>query len=89
MVIFYKKWKKYNELFSFDKKKGLKYSKNRKSSTLPHNFTIIIIVVSLNPPTGTNISMQSFKNIFIKYIDSMYRLRKAKHVCGFSFSHVI
>ena len=34
-------------------------------------------------------SMQNFKNIFIKYIDSMYRLRKATQGCGFSFSNVI
>ena len=30
--------------------------------------TIIIIVVYPNPSIGTNISMQSFKNIFIKYL---------------------
>ena len=34
MVIFYKKWKKYNEIH-LTKKNGLKYSKNDKSSTLP------------------------------------------------------
>ena len=36
MVIFYKKWKKYNEIL-LTKKNGLKYSKNDKSSTLPRN----------------------------------------------------
>ena len=35
MVIFYKKWKKYNEIQLTTKKNGLKYSKNNKSSTLP------------------------------------------------------
>ena len=34
MVIFYKKWKKYNEI-QLTKNKILKYSKNDKSSTLP------------------------------------------------------
>ena len=38
MVIFYKKWKKYN---SIDKKQnGRKYSKNDKSSTLPAKLNI-------------------------------------------------
>ena len=35
MVIFYKKWKKYNEIKLTKKQNGLKYSKNDKSSTLP------------------------------------------------------
>ena len=35
MVIFYKKWKKYNEIQLTKKQNGLKYSKNDKSSTLP------------------------------------------------------
>ena len=35
MVIFYKKWKKYNETQLTKKQNGLKYSKNDKSSTLP------------------------------------------------------
>ena len=34
MVIFHKKWKKYNEI-QLTKKNGLKYSKNDKSATLP------------------------------------------------------
>ena len=41
------------------------------------------------PPQETNKLMQYFKNLFIKYLDSMYRLRKAHQGCGFSFSHVI
>ena len=32
---------------------------------------------------------QNFKNIFIKYLDSLYRLGKATQGCGFSFSNVI
>ena len=35
MVIFYKKWKKYNDIQMKKKQNGLKYSKNYKSSTLP------------------------------------------------------
>ena len=35
MVIFYKKWKKYNEIQLTKKQNGLKYPKNDKSSTLP------------------------------------------------------
>ena len=35
MVIFYKKWKKYNEIQFTKKQNGLKYYKNAKSSTLP------------------------------------------------------
>ena len=35
MVIFYKKWKKYNEIQLTKKQNRLKYSKNDKSSTLP------------------------------------------------------
>ena len=37
MVIYYKKWKTYNEI-QLTKKNGLKYSKNDKSSTLPRKF---------------------------------------------------
>ena len=37
MVIFYKKWKKYNEISIDKKQNGLKYSKNYKSSTLPRH----------------------------------------------------
>ena len=35
MVIFYKKWKKYNEIQLTKKQNGLRCSKNDKSSTLP------------------------------------------------------
>ena len=35
MVIFYKKWKKYNDIQLTKKHDGLKYPKNDKSSTLP------------------------------------------------------
>ena len=34
MVIFYKKWKKYNEIQLTKKQNGVKFSKNYKSSTL-------------------------------------------------------
>ena len=33
--MFYKKWKKYNEIQLTKKQNGLKYTKNDKSSTLP------------------------------------------------------
>ena len=35
IVVFYKIWKKYNEI-RLKKKKGLEQAKNDKSSTLPH-----------------------------------------------------
>ena len=35
MVIFYKKWKNYNEIQLTKQQNGLKYSKNNESSTLP------------------------------------------------------
>ena len=35
MVIFYNRWKKYNEIQLTKNKNGLKYSKNDESSTLP------------------------------------------------------
>ena len=42
------------------------------------------------PHTRQNtLSMQNFKNIYMKYLASMYRLRKATQGCGFSFSNVI
>ena len=45
MVIFNKKWKKYNEIQLTKKKhNGLKYSKNDKSSTLPRIIKILILV---------------------------------------------
>ena len=37
MVLFYKIWKKYNEI-QLTKKNGLKHYKNEKSSTLPRSF---------------------------------------------------
>ena len=38
MVIFYKKWKKYNEIQITKKQIRLKQPNNEKSSTLPHIF---------------------------------------------------
>ena len=42
MVVFYKKWKKYNEIH-LTKKYGLEQSKNLKLSTLPSKSYINII----------------------------------------------
>ena len=44
---------------------------------LVKNKTIIIIVVYLNPPQETYISMQNFKNIFIKYLDSKKKVKSS------------
>ena len=56
MVIFYKKWKKYNDI-QFTKKNGLGQSKNKKSSTLPakqqgHYITKLTLQLEFNhcPP---------------------------------------
>ena len=40
MVIFYKKWKNYNEIQLTKKLNGLKYSKNDKSTNLPRKFVL-------------------------------------------------
>ena len=45
MVIFYKKWKKYDEIQLTKKQNGLKYSKNDKSSTLHRNIIYIYIYI--------------------------------------------
>ena len=41
MLIFYKKWKKYNEIHLTKKQNELKYSKNDKSSTLPRMDSLV------------------------------------------------
>ena len=42
-------------------------------------------------PTGAKYINKKFhfKNIFIKYIDYIYRIRKAKQGCGYTFRYVI
>ena len=47
MVIFYKKWKKYNETQLTKNKMDIKYSKNDKSSTLPRFGKVKIVTLVL------------------------------------------
>ena len=44
MVIFYKKWKKYNEIQLTKKQNGVIYSKNDKSSTLPRPYLVRLVI---------------------------------------------
>ena len=41
MVVFYKKWKKYNEIQLTKNKMDLNIRKNDKSSTLPRRFKLV------------------------------------------------
>ena len=78
MVIFYKKWKKYNEIQLTKKQNGLKYSKNYKSSTLPrrinhqyiktHKSPVHYLPVYQNSSVTSTLFTSKFKRINYQYI---------------------
>ena len=53
MVIFYKKWNKYNEIQLTKNKIYLRQSKNDRSFTLPRNNNNNIIVIAITTTSGT------------------------------------